>query len=125
MRNAAPKGGVVQPASERTVYITSNPNFKAPGQVSDAISIFLPGIKPSEYKLRASLQSKRNIAAAMIAKTQSASARSLAWFCHDYAGAFLFAGASNAELANIDKFCQRLMLCAMQIEAIDADGGAI
>lgn len=86
---------------------------------ADAIRTFMPGIDEAEYKLRAKLQTMRNCAAAMIAKTQSDTARALAWICSDYATSHVYAGSSHLELQETISFCNRLLVTAMQVEAID------
>lgn len=86
---------------------------------ADDIQTFLPGIGEEEYQLRAKVGSMRNCAAAMIARTQSDTARALAWICSDYAVSYVYAGATHAELHEIGSFCNRLLITAMQAEAID------
>ena len=86
---------------------------------ADAIHTFLPGIGEEEYHLRAKLQTMRNCAAAMIAKTDSDSARALAWTCSEYATAYLYSGCDDGTLEEVGRFCNRLMLTAMQVETID------
>lgn len=86
---------------------------------ADDIITFLPGIGQDEYDLRAKLRSMRNCAAAMIAKTESDTARALAWTCSEYATAYVYAGADQETLSEVGRFCNRLMLTAMQAEAID------
>ena len=90
---------------------------------ADDILTFLPGIDEAEYQVRAKLRTMRNCAAAMIAKTDSDTARALAWTCSQYATAYVYAGADHDTLSEIGRFCNRLMLTAMQAETID-DGGA-
>ena len=86
---------------------------------ADAIHTFLPGIGDEEYQLRAKLQTMRNCAAALIAKTDSDAARALAWTCSEYATAYLYAGVDHDTLSEVGRFCNRLMLTAMQAETID------
>ena len=88
----------------------------------DDIQTFLPGICEEEYQLRSKVGSMRNCAAAMIAKTESDTARALAWICSDYAISHVYAGATHAELTEIIRFCNRLLVTAMQAEAIDEGG---
>lgn len=90
---------------------------------ADDILTFLPGIGKAEYDLRAKLRTMRNCASAMIAKTDSDTARALAWTCSEYATAYVYAGADHDTLSEVGRFCNRLMLTAMQAESID-DGGA-
>jgi hypothetical protein len=88
-------------------------------QKSDAIRIFRSGISDAEYALRAKLQTMRNCASAMIAKTDSDTARALAWMCSEYVTAYIYASAHNDTLEQVAHFCHRLMVTAMQAEAID------
>jgi len=88
-------------------------------QKSDAIRTFLPGISDAEHEIRAKLETMHNCASAMIAKTDSDTARALAWTCSQYATAYIYAGASTEALNEVARFCNRLMLTAMQAEAID------
>lgn len=86
---------------------------------ADAIRIFLPGISDAEYALRAKLQTMRNCACAMIAKTDSDTARALAWMCSEYVTDYIYASAHLDVLEEVARFCNRLMVTAMQAEAID------
>ena len=86
---------------------------------ADDIRTFLPGIGAAEYELRAKLRSMRNCASALIAKTDSDSARALAWTCSEYATAYLYSGCDDGTLEEVGRFCNRLMLTAMQVETID------
>ena len=86
---------------------------------ADAIYTFMPGIDEAEHKLRAKLQTMRNCAAAMIAKTESDTARALAWLCSDYATAHVYAGGTHAELTEIARLCNQLLITAMHAEAVD------
>lgn len=88
-------------------------------QAPDDIRTFLPGICEDEYRLRAKLRSMRNCAAAMIVKTESNTARALAWLCSDYSTAHVYAGVSNDRLIEVHRLCHRLMVTAMQAEALD------
>lgn len=91
--------------------------------MADDIRIFLPGIGNVEHSLRANLRTFRNCASAMIARTDSDTARGIAWECCNYANAFIYAGASEATLRDIGQFCNRLMITAMQAERIDDERG--
>ena len=88
-------------------------------QPADPIRTFMPGIDDAEYEARAKLQTMRNCAAALIAKTDSDTARALAWTCSEYATAYLYAGVDHDTLSEVGRFCNRLMLTAMQAETID------
>ena len=86
---------------------------------ADDIQTFLPGISADEYELRAKLRTMRNCAASMIANADSDTARDLAWHCSDAATAHIFAGASLDRLNEVHRFCHRLMVTAMQAEALE------
>lgn len=88
----------------------------------DDIRTFLPTISEAEYARRAKLRSLRNSAAAMISATDSATARTLAWLASDYATEALYAPAAASALDDLNRFCTRLMLTAMQAEQIDVFG---
>ena len=91
---------------------------------ADDLHTFLPGIGEEEYQLRAKIRTFKNCAAALIAKTDSDTARGLAWTCSHYATAHIYAGTDNGTLIEIARFCNRLMLTAMQAEEIDGGGCA-
>lgn len=88
-------------------------------KAADDIRTFIPGIDEAEYELRAKLRTMRNCASALIAKTDSDTARALAWTCSEFATAYVYAGADNDTLSEVGRFCHRLMLTAMQAENID------
>ncbi len=89
---------------------------------ADDVLTFLTGISSAEYDLRAKLRTMRNCSAALIAKTDSDTARALAWLCSDYSTEYVYAGVDHATLAEVTRFCHRLLVTAMHAEAID--GGA-
>lgn len=91
----------------------------------DDIATFLPGIAADEYERRAKLRSLRNVAAAMIARTESPTARQLAWFCTEYTTELIFSPADAALLDDVGKFCNRLMICALHAERLQTVGGAL
>lgn len=88
-------------------------------QKADDIRTFLPGISDDEYELRAKLRSMRNYASLLIAKTDSDTARALAWTCSEYATAYVYAGVDQNTLNEVGRFCNRLMVTAIQAEALD------
>lgn len=88
----------------------------------DDLLTFCPGIQGEEYQLRANMRSFRNTAAAMITGTESGTARQIAWIVTDYSTELLYAPISNAALADLNKFFNRLLLTAMQAERIDLLG---
>ncbi len=85
----------------------------------DAIRTFMPGIGEAEYELRVKLRTMRDCASVLIARTDSDTARALAWTCSEYATAYLYAIANYDTLNDVGRFCNRLMLTALQAEAID------
>lgn len=84
----------------------------------DDIRLFLPGIGEDEYGLRAKLRAYRNAASAMIASTECAASRNLAWLATEYITVLIYAPAEADELAELGKFAKRLMLTAMQAEEL-------
>jgi hypothetical protein len=88
----------------------------------DDIRTFLPGISEAEYERRAKLRSLRNTAVALATKTESGTARQLAWTASDYAHALMYAPADDAALAETARFCTRIMVCAMQAEQMADEG---
>lgn len=60
----------------------------------DDIRCFLPGIDDAEYALREKLRRHRNVAAAMLATTESPTARQFAWVVNDYVSELIFAPAA-------------------------------
>lgn len=88
----------------------------------DDIRTFLPTIGEEEYARRAKLRSLRNAATAMVNNTDSSTARGLAWFAIEYATEALYAPDASEALEDLNKFCTRLMLTAMQAEQIDTFG---
>ena len=87
----------------------------------DEIRLFLPGIPEDEREKREKLRSYRNAATAMIARTDSDSARALAWMASDYATGALYNAGASCALDDLNKLCRRLMLTAMQAEQIDLE----
>ena len=88
----------------------------------DDIRCFLPGIDAEEYARRAKLRSLRNTAAAMIARTECATARQLAWIASDYATELVYSPADPVVLDDVAKFCTRLMISAMHVERLETVG---
>ncbi|QFI63769.1 hypothetical protein D0Y83_11210 [Qipengyuania flava] len=87
----------------------------------DDIRLFLPGIADEEHEKRAKMRSYRNAASAMIARTDSDNARSLAWLVVEYATGALYNPGAACALDDLNKLCKRLMLTAMQAEEIDLE----
>lgn len=97
----------------------------APLHVDD-LAILVGEIPPSEREVRERLRGYRNAAGAMIAKTDCHTARTLAWLASDYAQGAVYSGLDEATLADVGKFCRRLMVTAMQAEEInDMIGGGL
>lgn len=86
---------------------------------ADDILTFLPGIDDAEYARRAKIRSMRNVAAAMIANTESSAARQLAWLCSEFATEAVYAPLDASLLDDVGKFCHRLMITAMQAERLE------
>ena len=89
---------------------------------ADDIRTFMPGISEAEYELRAKLRAMRNCASALVAKTESDTARLLAWTCSEYVTAYIYAPVHTDTLDEVALFCTRLMVAAMHAEAIDVGG---
>lgn len=85
----------------------------------DDIRCFLPGIGEEEYARRDKIRSMRNVAAAMIAKTESSAARQLAWLCSEFATEAVYAPLEASLLDDVGKFCHRLMITAMHAERLE------
>ena len=85
----------------------------------DEIYTFMGTISDDEYERRAKLRSFRNAASAMVATTESDTARHLAWTVIEYASANLYAAAPLDWLDRLNLLCKRLMLTAMQVEEMD------
>ena len=111
------------PESSRRVEWVDESNPCTAVDSKDDILTFLPGIGSDEYEIRAMLRTMRNCAGAMISKTDSDTARALAWICAEYATEYIYSGARIDKLSEIGRFCNRVMVTAMQAELID-DGGA-
>ena len=89
----------------------------------DDIRTFLGDIPADEYEARAKLRAFRNAATAMIASTDSADARCLAWMTAETITPLLFCpGLDTADLLEAGKFAKRLMLTAMQAEELRDKG---
>jgi hypothetical protein len=94
----------------------------ATAQPLDDIRTFMPSIGVAEYDLRAKLRSLRNVASALIGKTESPTARQLAWIASDWTNEIIFAPADLTLLAEVGKFCGRLMVTAMHAERLETEG---
>lgn len=89
----------------------------------DEIRTFLGDVPAEEYEARAKMHAFRNAATAMIASTESANARCLAWMTTETITPLLFApDLKTADLLEVGKFAKRLMLTAMQAEELRDKG---
>lgn len=95
--------------------------MNAPATVKlDEISTFLGTIPAEEYERRALLRKHRNAASAMVASTQSDTARALAWTVIEWASPYLYQpGLPLDWLDRLNLLSKRLMLTAMQAEEMD------
>lgn len=86
----------------------------------DEIRTFLGSIPAEEYERRAKLRSYRNAASALVARTESDTARALAWQVIEWASPWLYQpGAPLEWLDQLNTLAKRLMLTAMQAESMD------
>lgn len=86
----------------------------------DAIRVFLGALPDEEHERRAKLSSYRNAAAAFVARTESDTARLLAWEVVNWATPFVYApGVPLDWLDRLNQLSKRLMLTAMQAEEMD------
>lgn len=88
----------------------------------DDIRIFLPSVGDEEYTLRAKMRSYRNVASCMVHRSESNTARQLAWLVVDYATLWIYAAASEGQIKELNRFFYRLLITAMQAESIDLQG---
>lgn len=87
---------------------------------SDAISVFLGQVPVEERERREKLCSYRNAASAFVARTESDTARMLAWEVVNWASPFVYApGVPLDWLDRLNQLSKRLMLTAMQAEEMD------
>ena len=82
----------------------------------DEIRTFMGDIPQAEYDRRVKLRSYRNAASAMIAKTESDTARFLAWQIVEWATPNLYAPAPLEWLDKLNLLARRLILTAYQAE---------
>jgi hypothetical protein len=116
-------GVSVQLGGELVIPTTTPQNQQeSSSETLDDIRTFLPGIGDEEHALRAKLRALRNTANAMISNTESDTARQLAWIVVDCATPALYAPGTPVAFADLNKFCTRLMLTAMQAENMDLFG---
>jgi hypothetical protein len=86
----------------------------------DAISTFLGSVPAEERERREKLSSYRNAATAFVARTESDTARLLAWEVVNWATPFVYApGVSLDWLDRLNQLSKRLMLTALQAEEMD------
>lgn len=84
--------------------------------MNDDIYIFLPGIPPEEYVLRARLRSARNIATKALAESKNDYARSIYTMICEIVGDWIYAPSSLGELEECVGHCLRLWHCADKLE---------
>lgn len=94
----------------------------AKAKIRDEIRVFMPTIGEEELALRARMRALRNTASAMICKTESGTARQLAWIVTEYATEALYTPMESEALTDLNKFFNRLLLTAVQAEQIDTLG---
>jgi hypothetical protein len=93
--------------------------MNAPAKL-DTITTFLGAIPDDERERRAKLESYRNAAMALIARTQCDTARFLAWQVIEWAAPWLYqAGVPLEWLDRLNTLAKRLMLTALQAEEMD------
>ena len=85
----------------------------------DEIYTFLGTIPDDEYERRAKLRSYRNAASAMLAPTQSNTARHLAWEVIEWVSPNLYSPCPLEWLDKLNQLAKRLMLTAIQAQEMD------
>lgn len=85
----------------------------------DDIRCFLPGIGEEEYARRDKLRRYRNVATALLSRTESPTARIYAWPVNDFISELLFSPASPALLVDVAKFCNRALITALHAERLE------
>lgn len=85
----------------------------------DAIRTFLGAIPDDEHERRRKLESYRNAASALVARTDCDTARQLAWLVIEWATPFLYTPAPLEWLEQLNQLAKRLMLTALQAEQMD------
>ena len=88
----------------------------------DDIMTFMPNIGADEYELRAKLRSYRSVASTIIAKTESPTARQLSWIVVEYVSELIFLPAELSFLADVAKFCSRILITAMHASRLETAG---
>lgn len=98
--------------------------MNAPATIERAseILIFLPSCCGEEFELRHKLRARRNAASALIASTQSETARCLAWLTVETATEWLYRPADLPTLQEIGRFAHRCLLTAIQAEQLADEG---
>lgn len=86
----------------------------------DTIRTFLGDIPGDEHERRRKLESYRNAASALVARTDCDTARQLAWLVIEWASPWLYQpGAPLDWLDQLNQLAKRLMLTALQAEQMD------
>ena len=91
--------------------------MNAPAAVPlDTIRTFLGHVPEDEHERRRKLESYRNAASALVARTDCDTARQLAWLVIDWVSPNLYAPAPLEWLDQLNQLAKRLMLTALQAE---------
>lgn len=86
----------------------------------DTLATFLGAIPDDERERRAKLESYRNAAMGLVARTDSDTARALAWQVIEWAAPWLYQPGVPLEwLDRLNNLSRRLMLTALQAEEMD------
>lgn len=92
--------------------------MNAPANI-DTLTTFLGALPEAERECRAKLESYRNAAMGLIARTDCDTARALAWQVIEWAAPWLYAPGVPLEwLDQLNQLAKRLMLTALQAEAM-------
>lgn len=93
-------------------------NAPSPLAADDILTLMGP-IPDDEYERRSKLRSYRNAASAMIAKTESGTARALAWTAIEWISPWLYAPAPLDFLDKLETLVSRLLRTAITAEDLD------
>ncbi len=95
--------------------------MNAPANLTrDTINAFLGSVPDAEHERRAKLESYRNAAMGLVARTDCDTARILAWQVIDWAAPWLYRPGVPLEwLDELNTLSKRLMLTALQAEAMN------
>lgn len=93
-----------------------------PATEIDEFLILMGDLPAEELAKRVKLRARRNVAAMMLADTQSATARQLCWIVVEYVTPNLYSPASLEWLDELILFTRRLLIIANQAH-LKLDGG--